>query len=188
MYDIGEPTYSGVNIYADLNNNGTRNPFEPLATTASDGTYEFTGLPSNTTMVISLLSGSPANSIPVSPANGTQTVNILPNEQANVDFTFLPQKALMGQITDGTNGAGLGRLRVYNDVNNNNLFDHIELTECIKASTPIHNASKIRPVFIADISDMSDPGVGYAYACVIECGLDSRAAVVAHNNDVFYLE
>jgi subtilisin family serine protease/subtilisin-like proprotein convertase family protein len=126
MYDIGEPTYSGVNIYADLNNNGTRNPFEPLATTASDGTYEFTGLPSNTTMVISLLSGSPANSIPVSPANGTQTVNILPNEQANVDFTFLPQNALMGQITDGTNGAGLGRLRVYNDVNNNNLFDHID--------------------------------------------------------------
>jgi subtilisin family serine protease/subtilisin-like proprotein convertase family protein len=126
MYDIGEPTYSGVNIYADLNNNGTRNPFEPLATTASDGTYEFTGLPSNTTMGISLLSGSPANSIPVSPANGTQTVNILPNEQANVDFTFLPQKALMGQITDGTNGAGLGRLRVYNDVNNNNLFDHID--------------------------------------------------------------
>jgi subtilisin family serine protease/subtilisin-like proprotein convertase family protein len=126
MYDIGEPTYSGVNIYADLNNNGTRNPFEPLATTASDGTYEFTGLPSNTTMSISLLSGSPANSIPVSPANGSQTVNILPNEQANVDFTFLPQNALMGQITDGTNGAGLGRLRVYNDVNNNNLFDHID--------------------------------------------------------------
>lgn len=126
MYDIGEPTYSGVNIYADLNNNRTRNLFEPLATTASDGTYEFSGLPSNTTMSISLLSGSPANSIPVSPANGTQTVNILPNEQANVDFTFLPQNALMGQITDGTNGAGLGRLRVYNDVNNNNLFDHID--------------------------------------------------------------
>ena len=125
MYDIGETTYSGLNVYADLNNSGSREAFEPIATTASDGTYEFTGLPSNTTMSISLLSGSPANSITVSPANGTQTVNILPDDQANVDFTFLPKNALMGQITDGTNGAGLGRLRVYNDVNNNNVFDYI---------------------------------------------------------------
>jgi hypothetical protein len=42
----------------------------------------------------------------------------------------------------------------------NNLFDHIELTERIKASTSIHNAPKIGPVFVADISDMSDPVIG----------------------------
>jgi hypothetical protein len=42
----------------------------------------------------------------------------------------------------------------------NNLLDHIEFTERIKASTPIHNASKIGAVFIVDISDMSDPVIG----------------------------
>jgi hypothetical protein len=99
---------AGVQVYLDLNNNGTREGSEPLATTDANGNYTIGSLPAGD-YVVRVVSG---------PAGFVLTTNNLPlNVHVNIgqafvnaDFGYQQRQASIGDL-------------VYNDLNGNGLFD-----------------------------------------------------------------
>jgi hypothetical protein len=124
-----DPILAGVTVFADLNDNGTREATEPYAVSDAAGVYAFGGLPIGNTVVRQVaLSGYSTTGAP------SQTVNLptATSTAANVDFGEIrSEPAVYGRVFTDTNANGVpdagesgqsGRV-VYADVNNNGIND-----------------------------------------------------------------
>jgi subtilisin-like proprotein convertase family protein len=90
--DPSESPLAGWNIYADLNSNGIRDPGEPFATTNSYGRYQIGGLaPGTYTIRVALLSGWTATA----PSGGTITVTVGNGSAPNNNFAAYTPMSVM---------------------------------------------------------------------------------------------
>ena len=124
-----DPVLPGVEVFADLNNNGTRESNEPWAISDGNGFYNFGGLSTGNTVIRQV----PKSGYVTSSA-ATQTVNLATTTStvANVDFGQIQSApAVYGRVFNDTNGNGVpdtgetgqfGRV-VYVDANNNGTLD-----------------------------------------------------------------
>ncbi|HMN42668.1 MAG TPA: SdrD B-like domain-containing protein [Phycisphaerales bacterium] len=123
----GDTPLAGTTVYLDSNNNGVRDPGEPSAVTAGDGTYSFTSLPPGAYVVREIVPPGYAQTAPA--PTGSYSVSLVSGQAAtgkNFANYLVP---VLGSIRgtkwfDATgNGASaddapLGGTTIYLDLNN----------------------------------------------------------------------
>lgn len=118
---------------------------EPIATTDSQGHYEFYDLPSGAPLSVRILSGMPTGHTVINPVGGVYSTTLNPSQYIPLNFVTLPTNSISGQVTDAGTSSGLGRVRIYDDVNGNGQFDF----------TAVQPVSSATPVRIRDMSTVS---------------------------------
>jgi len=95
---------------------------EPRATTAADGSYTFFDLPTGSNSIKAI--NPPTGVYFLSPPNGIFTTTLAAGQMlTGINFVPLTPNSISGQVTDLATGAGVSRVRVYNDINGNGQFD-----------------------------------------------------------------
>ena len=136
VQEAGEPPLSGVQVFLDLNNNGTWESTEPIRTTSATGSYSFSGLAAGTYHVVVLSSTLPDTVIATFDADGTGTLNaatvVLPaaTTNNNADFGYVGTSTPLGDYVwvdvdgDGIQESGeppLSGVTVFIDLDGNGL-------------------------------------------------------------------
>lgn len=117
---------------------------EPQSTTAVDGTYGFYDLPSGPANIRAI--NPPTGVYFITPANGLFSTTLAPNQLVTgANFVPLPVSSISGQITDIDTGLGVGKVKIFNDKNNNGLFDY----------TPVDRTSSTNKIIIRDLKTVS---------------------------------
>ncbi len=118
---------------------------EPIATTDAQGHYEFYDLPSGNPLSVRILSGMPAGHTVINPVGGVYSTTLNPSQYVPLNYVTLPTNSISGQVTALDTGSGVGRVRIYDDVNGNGQFDF----------TPVQPVSTATPVRIRDMGTVS---------------------------------
>jgi hypothetical protein len=136
----GEGFIPGVDVYADLNNNGKYDPGEPETSTGADGSYALQGLPAGPLIIRQIL---PSGQRQSSPADGFgQHIVVSATLDTGVDFRDTTKILVSGAVFDDINGdgkqddgeTGLAGWTVYADLNNDGIFEPTENSKITDAS------------------------------------------------------
>lgn len=136
IQEPGEAGFGGVEIFADLNDNGERDAGEPHTITELggdvEGSYELSGLLPGSYVIRET---TPENFTVTTPASGGHSVSVAAGDVLeNVDFGNSPQGAVSGKVWRDMNGDGvenigdpwLAGITVYVDMNVNGQPDDFE--------------------------------------------------------------
>jgi hypothetical protein len=123
--NTGEPGQAGWTVFIDANNNGVLDTGEQFATTDAQGNFTLGGLQPGTYIVREVLQPNWQRS---APAAGYFMVTVSAGQSVTgLAFGNYQFVSISGQVVD-TSGHGLSGWIVYDDVNNNGVFDQATST------------------------------------------------------------
>lgn len=97
---------------------------EPISVTDSAGQYAFFNLPAGDLNIIAL--NPPAAVYYVSPAAGVFSTTLTSGQFIqSANFVALPTNSISGQVTDIDTNMGVGKVRIFDDLNGNGIFDYV---------------------------------------------------------------
>jgi protocatechuate 3,4-dioxygenase beta subunit len=124
VLETGEPGLAGWTVFIDANNNGVLDSGEQFAVTDAQGNYTLSGLQPGAYTVREVLQNTWLRSAP-----GTYTVTVSAGQSATGrDFGNYHLVSISGQVVNDSSGQGLAGWTVYDDVNNNGVFDRATST------------------------------------------------------------
>jgi subtilisin-like proprotein convertase family protein/subtilisin family serine protease len=95
---------------------------EPKTVTASDGSYTFYDLPAGNTIIRA--QNPPTGVYFVTPPSGVYTTTLAAGQMlTGINFVPLPPNSISGQVVDTNTKLGIGKTRIFNDVDNDGTFD-----------------------------------------------------------------
>lgn len=133
--DTGEPGLNGWTIYIDDDNDGVLDATERRTTTASDGSYQFIGVPFGTHVVRELVASGwqQTHPTPVPPGSHTVTITTPAQDETDIDFGNFDLIVISGQKFDDKDGDGVQEagdtgiqnwtIQLYRDANGDGLLD-----------------------------------------------------------------
>jgi hypothetical protein len=148
--DVGEPGLGGWRIYVDLNDNGLYDVGEPTDVTATDGTYQITGIKPGSYKVREVLQAGWTNSYPALgyySETFTSGANEINNDFGNWQAATKSGMKFEDLDADGVKDVGEPGLvgwRIYVDLNDNGLYDVGEPTD-VTATDGTYQITGIKP-------------------------------------------
>ncbi|MFM7594097.1 MAG: proprotein convertase P-domain-containing protein, partial [Isosphaeraceae bacterium] len=117
---------------------------EPKAVTDVDGSYTFYDLPSGNTIIRA--QNPPTGVYFLTPPNGVFTTTLAPGQMlTGINFVPLAPNSISGQVVDANTKLGIGKVRIFNDIDNDGTFDFL----------PVQRTSSNTKVAIRDLKTVS---------------------------------